>query len=59
MFISYGSLIGMLICVAIISVMLFLLFAANYTLLRENRYLKGRLRAWRKDCARRHTEVPF
>jgi hypothetical protein len=59
MFISYGELIFMLICAAIISVMLFLLFVANYTLLRENRYLKTRLRGWRKNCERHHATVPF
>ena len=59
MFISYGDLIAMFICATVSAIMLALLFTANYTLLRENRYLKGRLRAWRKQCARRHTEVPF
>ena len=59
MFISYGDLIAMLICATISAVMLVLLFVANYTLLRENRYLKSRLRAWRKHCTNRHAEVPF
>lgn len=59
MFISYGDLIGMLICGSVSAVMLVLLFIANYQLLRENRYLKQRLRAWRKACATRHAEVPF
>jgi hypothetical protein len=59
MFISYSELVGMLIGATISAGMLILLFSANYMLLKENRYLKGRLRAWRRQCAKRHTEVPF
>lgn len=59
MFISYGDLIAMFICTIVVGFMLVMLFIANYTLLRENRYLKSRLRAWRKACANRHAEVPF
>jgi hypothetical protein len=59
MFISYSNLLAMFVCATVISVMLALLFIANHTLLRENRYLKTRLRGWRKHCARQHAEVPF
>jgi hypothetical protein len=59
MFISYGDLLAMLICGTVVAFMLVMLFIANYTLLKENRYLKSRLRAWRKACANRHAEVPF
>jgi hypothetical protein len=59
MFISYGDLIGILICGSVSAFMLVLLLVANYQLLRENRFLKHRLRAWRKACAARHAEVPF
>jgi hypothetical protein len=59
MFISYNDLIALLICGTVSAVMLVLLFIANYQLLQQNRYLKSRLRAWRRACAARHAEVPF
>jgi hypothetical protein len=59
MFISTNDLIAMLICGSISLGMLILLFIANYTLLKQNRYLKSRLQAWRQSCQRDHVEVPF
>jgi hypothetical protein len=59
MYISYGNLITMLICATVMAVMLALLFVANHTLLRENRYLKGRLKSWRKHCNKTHAALPF
>jgi hypothetical protein len=59
MFITTGDLIAMTICAAVSLGMLILLFIANYTLLKDNRYLKSRLQAWRKSCQHSHVEVPF
>lgn len=58
MFISYSELVGMTIMAAVSLFMLIILFIANYTLLKENRFLRGRLRSWRKSC-QNHVEVPF
>jgi hypothetical protein len=58
MFISYSELVGMTILAGVSLFMLILLFVANYMLLKENRFLRGRLQAWRKSC-RNHVEVPF
>lgn len=59
MFMSYSELLFML-CITLGWVALtILLFIANYKLLMDNRFLKNRLRAWRKACATRHAEVPF
>lgn len=59
MYLTYYDLLGMLILGGIVSVMTILLLIANYQLQKQNRFLKSRLRAWRKACARRHVEVPF
>jgi hypothetical protein len=59
MFMSYGELLFMFCVTLGWAIMTLLLFVANYRLLNENRYLKSRLRAWRKACATRHAEVPF
>lgn len=59
MYLSTGEAIFMMICVVIVGGMTVLLFIANYSLLKQNRYLKSRLRAWRKDCQRRHADIPF
>lgn len=58
MFISYSELVGMTILAGVSLFMLILLFVANYTLLKQNRFLRGRLKAWRKSC-QNHVEVPF
>lgn len=57
MYLSIGDMIGMTICLAVVLFMLVMLFASNYMLLKENRFLKGRLRAWRRTC-RNHVEIP-
>jgi hypothetical protein len=58
MYLSISDMIGMTICLAVTLFMLVMLFTSNYMLLKENRFLKGRLRSWRKACSN-HTEVPF
>ena len=59
MFISYQELVVMTVCAGIASFMTVLLLIANYQLLRENRYLRSRLRAWRKHCTTTHSQRPF
>ena len=59
MIISTNDLIAMTICAGVSLSMLILLFIANYTLLKQNRYLKSRLQAWRQSCQREHVKVPF
>jgi hypothetical protein len=39
-------------------VLIIVLAYANTVLIQENRFLKQRLRAWRKSC-QNHVEVPF
>ena len=58
MTLSYGDLVAITIALGASIIMLFMLAFANVTLLNENRFLKQRLRAWRKSC-QNHTEVPF
>ena len=58
MTLSYGDLVAITIALGASIIMLFMLAFANVILLNENRFLKQRLRAWRKSC-QNHTEVPF
>ena len=58
MYLSYGDIVAITIALGASIIMLFMLAFANVTLLNENRFLKQRLRAWRKSC-QNHTEVPF
>lgn len=59
MFITTNDLIAMTICASVSLGAMILLFIANYMLLKENRYLKSRLQAWRKSCQHNHAKVPF
>jgi len=59
MYLSTADFMAMFIAGSVVSILTILLLIANYQLLQENRLLKTRLRAWRKACATRHTEVPF
>jgi hypothetical protein len=58
MYLSYGDIVAITIALGASIIMLFMLAFANVTLLNENRFLKQRLRAWRKSC-QNHVEVPF
>jgi len=58
MTLSYGDMVAITIALGACIVMLIVLAYANIQLLSENRFLKQRLRAWRKAC-QNHTEVPF
>jgi len=59
MYISYQELVGMTICAVLSAFMLAMLFYANYGLLRENKFLRSRLKAVRKQCEQEHARVPF
>lgn len=59
MYLSAADFMAMFIAGSAITLLMILLLIANYQLLRENRFLKSRLRAWRKACANRHAEIPF
>jgi hypothetical protein len=58
MYMDTGTIIGITIALGASLIMMFILAFANTTLIQENRFLKQRLRAWRKSCEN-HTEVPF
>ena len=53
-----GTVIGITIALGASLIMMFILAYANAKLIEENRYLRRRLRAWRKSCEN-HVEVPF
>ena len=58
MYLSSGDMIAITIALVTSMALLFIVTFANIHLLNENRFLKGRLRAWRKSCES-HIEVPF
>ena len=58
MFMDTGTIIGITIALGTSLIMMFILAYANAKLIEENRYLRRRLRAWRKSCEN-HVEVPF
>jgi len=58
MYLDTGTIIGITIALGVSLIMMFILAFANTHLQQENRFLKQRLRAWRKSCEK-HVEVPF
>lgn len=58
MYLDSGTIVAITIALGASLVMIFILAFANVQLLQENRFLRGRLRAWRQSC-RNHVEVPF
>jgi hypothetical protein len=58
MYLDTGTIVGITIALGAGLIMMFILTFANVQLLQENRFLKQRLRAWRKSCEN-HVEVPF
>ena len=58
MTLSYGDLVAISIALGFSLVLILIMLYANVQLLNENRFLKQRLRAWRKSCEK-HVEVPF
>ena len=58
MYMDTGTVIGITIALGASLIMMFILAYANARLIEENRYLRRRLRVWRKSCEN-HVEVPF
>jgi hypothetical protein len=58
MTLSYGEIVAITIALGFSLVLILIMLYANVQLLNENRFLKQRLRAWRKSCEN-HAEVPF
>ena len=58
MYMDTGTVAGITIALGASLLLIFILSFANIHLLQENRFLKQRLRAWRKSC-QNHVEVPF
>jgi hypothetical protein len=58
MYLDTGTIVAITIALGASLIMMFILAFANVTLLQENRFLKQRLRAWRKSC-QNHVEIPF
>jgi hypothetical protein len=59
MYLTSGDMIAIVIALVTSMALLFIVTFANIHLLNENRFLKGRLRAWRRTCQHNHVEVPF
>lgn len=58
MYMDTPTIIGITIALGASLFMIIILAYVNAHLLQENRFLKQRLRAWRKSC-QNHVEVPF
>ena len=58
MYLDTGTIVAITIALGASLIMMFILAFANVQLLQENRFLKQRLRAWRKSC-QNHVEIPF
>ena len=58
MYLDSGTVVAITIALGVSLVLIFILSFANVQLLQQNRFLRGRLRAWRKSCEH-HVEVPF
>jgi hypothetical protein len=58
MYMDTGTVVGITIALGASLLLIIILAFANVQLLQENRFLKQRLRAWRKSC-QNHVEVPF
>ena len=58
MTLSYGEIVAITRALGASIILMFILTFANIQLLQENRFLKQRLKAWRKSC-QNHVEVPF
>jgi hypothetical protein len=58
MYLDTAMLVAITIALGASLVMMFILAYANAKLIEENRYIRRRLRAWRKSCEN-HVEVPF
>jgi hypothetical protein len=59
MYLTSGDMVAIVIALVTSMALLFIVTFANIHLLNENRFLKSRLRAWRRTCQHNHVEVPF
>jgi hypothetical protein len=59
MYISLGDAIAITIALGVSLFLTIITTYANYLLLKENKFVKSRLKAWRKACQHSHVEVPF
>jgi hypothetical protein len=59
MFISLSTAIALTIALGVNLFLLIITTYANYQLLQDNKYIKSRLRAWRRSCEKNHVKVPF
>ena len=59
MYLTTGDIVAITIALVTSIALIFITIFANIHLLNENRFLKERLRAWRKSCQHNHAEVPF
>jgi hypothetical protein len=59
MYFTTGDIIAIVIALVTSIALIFITIFANIHLLNENRFLRGRLRAWRESCQHNHVEVPF
>ena len=59
MYIEYGQLVFMVFATLVAIGMIIILGASNYMLAKQNKFLRERLRAWRKSCWSSHTAKPF
>lgn len=59
MYISLSTAIGLTIALGVSLFLVIITTYANYLLLKEVKFVKSRLKAWRTACQHSHVEVPF
>ena len=59
MYLDIPAVIGTMIALTASIVLIVLTTIANYSLQQDNKFLKARLRTYRKRCEQNHVEVPF
>ena len=59
MYLDMPTIVGTMIALSASIVLIVLTTIANYTLQQDNKFLKSRLRTYRKRCEQNHVEVPF
>jgi hypothetical protein len=59
MYMSISEMIAMMIVLGVSMFLIIITTVANYILLKENRFLRSRLRAWRTNCSKTHVYKPF
>ena len=59
MYLSMSEIVGIMIALGVSILLILITTVANFILLKENRFLRGRLRAWRQTCSSSHVSRPF